>query len=272
MSTGRIAIAAGLGLVGPWVCACGLDSSGLGHASGTLGTATAPAASTGEDSTGDAEASTTAEPIPTTTATSATSATSATGEDTSSTGDVTDTADLTTGPPPDPCLDNPPITLMLDAAAATLVPPMTFDTLLDGTGYFYSETANEGAASFEIDLPCGGEFMIWADVYDGEPGPVDIEIIDGDPADAIRIEIGGIATDWLYGCQTPGIDLWSRQALSVNANACITNDRVVLPLVKGAHTLTVTALEAGAHSDGLTPGDVAAVARVFITNVQDVMP
>lgn len=271
MTTGRIAIAAGLGCVWPWVCACGLDSSGLGHASGTLGTATAPATSTGEDDSGGLASSSTSDPIPTTTSTTM-AATTAPSDDTGSTSDATDTADLTTGPPPDPCLDNPPITLMLDAAAATLVPPMTFDTLLDGTGYFYSETANEGTASFDIDLPCGGEYMIWADVYDGEPGPIDTQIIDGDPADAIRIEIGGIATDWLYGCQTPGIDLWSRQALSVNANACITNDRVVLPLVKGAHTLTVTALEAGTHSDGLTPGDVAAVARVFVTNVQDVMP
>lgn len=271
MSTGRIAIAACLEVACPWVAACGLDSSGLGHASGTLGTASVTgsgtSSSTGSDAgdTGEGASSTAADPVTTTTTTPS-------DDTTGSTGDATDTADLTTGAPVDPCLDNPPITLMLDAAAATLVPPMTFDTLIDGTGYFYSEAANDGTASFEIDLPCGGEYMVWADVFDGEPGPIDTQIISGDPADAIRIEIGGIATDWLYGCQTPGIELWSRQALSVNANACITNDRVVLPLVKGAHTVTVTALEGGAHSDGLTPGDVAAVARVFITNLQDVMP
>ncbi len=258
------------------VAACGLDTSGIGNASGSLVSGTTGATS-GADSV---DSSTTAAGTTAhggtegddTTAAATTVNSDPADADTGSSGDDASSSTTTTEPV-DPCADNPPFTLVLEANTAVLTPPMAQGTLLDGTTeYVYGETANAGGASFEVELPCTDEYMVWADVFDGEPGPDDIAFWAGDPADALRIELGGVVTEWTYGCQTAGPGLWSRQAVSTHDFGCLIDDKVVYDLDAGTHTLSIVPLEGGGHTGWIIPGDVAAVERVIITNQLRVQP
>lgn len=246
--------------------ACALDSSGLGSSAGSIGSAGSRATSEGSD--GDAEVSGETQASGEASGESddpSTTTTTPPGE--TSTGDkpdpTDDGGDHTTGV--DPCSAAPPFQLALDANQAVLAGSMAKGGLFDGKVYVYGETAADGSASFAIDLPCTDEYMVWAEVYDAEPGPLDLPLYASDPGDAFEVEIGGIVTEWLYGCQWDVFDTWGTLAVSTSPD-CLSNDKVVMSLVAGQHTLTITPLEGGAHAGGLSPGSVAALSRVIITN------
>ncbi|MFO0631585.1 MAG: hypothetical protein U0168_01905 [Nannocystaceae bacterium] len=253
---------------------CSLDSGGLGHASG-VGSASVGQSDTASSDGGGATSSSGA---------GGSSGTSGTGDgDDGSSGATaasesgTDASTATagessSGAPPDPCLDNPTITVTLQAADATLTGDVMLAAQLDGTQYVYGETASGGTATFDFSLQCAGDYAVWLRVYDGEPG-LDTQIIPGNPADAVRVDVTGLVTDFRYGCQTLGAPFWSWQAVSDNGNACLSNDRVIHSLVAGQHYVELSMLEGGMFSgDGFSPGEVAAVSQIIVTNDLDYEP
>lgn len=248
------------------LAACSLDSSGFGSTAGSVGSA--DSRGTSESSDGGESSSSTAPG--TSEAQESTGAPESTTQPATSDGTTTepqptsdDGHDPTTDA--DPCSAPPPFTLELGADEAVLSGTMALGVLFDGTTYVYGEIAEDGTATFDVELPCGDDYMVWAEVFDAEPGPLDLPLYTSDPGDALRVEIGGVVTQWSYGCQWDVFDAWARLAVSTSPD-CITNDKVVMSLVGGQHTLTIAALEGGEHTGGLSPGSVAAFARVFITN------
>lgn len=254
--------------------ACSLDSSGFGTSAGSIGSAGGPTSSDSGGGSSDTSSETHASDDGESEATTADPATTAPPPTDGSTSDASATSDdgpdITTGA--DPCEMAPPFLLQLDPMQATLSGSMAQGGTLDGRDYVYGETVDdETVATFQIDLPCSDEYMVWAEVYDAEPGPLDLPLYASDPADAFEVSIGGIVTEWRYGCQWDVFDTWGTFAVSISPD-CILNDKVVMSLVAGRHTLAIKPLEGGAHTGGLTPGSVAAFSRVYITNDLDNPP
>jgi hypothetical protein len=253
--------------------ACALDSSGLGTSAGSIGSAGTTTSAEG-DGAGETSSETSASvegASEVTTADVVTTETSPSDDTTSAAAETGDEGpDITTGA--DPCSMAPPFLLQLDASTATLTGSMALGGTLDGRTYAYGETVDaQTMASFAIDLPCSDEYIVWAEVYDAEPGPLDLPLFESDPADVFEVEIGGIVTEWRYGCQWDVFDTWGTFAVSASPD-CILNDKVVMSLVAGQHTLSIKPREAGEHTGGLTPGSVAAFSRVYITNDLDSPP
>lgn len=246
---------------------CSLDSGGLGHASGV-----GSASSVGQQTTAGSEGEGSSAHADTGGSGGGTGDSGAAIDESSggaSTGAQTSDATVeasTSGPPLDPCLDNPTITVTLQAANATLTGDVMLAAQLDGTQYVYGETPMGGAARFDFEVQCADDYAVWLRVFDGEPG-LDTQLIPGNPADAVHVDVTGIATDFRYGCQTLGAPFWSWQAVSNNDNACLSNDRVIHSLVAGQHFVEISMLEGGMFSgDAFSPGEVAAVSQIIVTN------
>lgn len=255
------------------LAACAFDSSGNSQVSGVVSSTTAVGGThdDGSDATSEAIGS------------SGDDAASATGGGSSdpTMADVTTAPDTTGDPtvaessttePIDPCLDHPPQSVTLMADQAALAGDMMLAGLYDGTQYVYAETAGMGTATFSFDLQCPDSFAVWMLVFDREPG-LDTAIVPGNPADSAHVDVTGSATDWRYGCQNLGQTPWSWQAVSVNSDNCLSNERVTYSLSAGSNTITISMLEGGTWSgDTISPGDVAAVKQILVTNDLDFEP
>ena len=188
------------------------------------------------------------------------------GSTSSSTGPADD-GDETTGSPADPCENPPPVTFEIDVTQAMLAAPMQLGDSPSEGPYAYSETAEQGRASFEFQVPCEAEFRAWARVYD--PG-VGVDWLEPGP-DSFFVSVDGEdTTEWWYGCQTADAGAfggaWTWELLMDNPY-CIASDfrRTLSP---GTHLLHLTNREGGAHG----MNNVAAVARVVVTSDPTYVP
>ncbi|MBK8234231.1 MAG: hypothetical protein IPK74_01620 [Deltaproteobacteria bacterium] len=255
------------------LAACSFDSSGKSQVSGVVSSTTA-ASDTNDDgpaSTGGLESSGGAGVSATQGSSSGDAPDDSTAADPDTSGDPTPGGSSTTEPT-DPCADHPPQSVTLMADQATLAGDMMLASLYDGTTYVYAETAGMGTATFAFDLQCADDFAVWMLVFDREPG-LDTALVPGNPADSAHVDVTGAATDWRYGCQNLGAPPWSWQAVSENGDNCISNDRITFALPAGSNTITVSMLEGGTWSGNtISPGDVAAVKQILVTNDLDFEP
>jgi hypothetical protein len=136
--------------------------------------------------------------------------------------------------------------------------------------YAYSEDANAGLVTFEIDVPCDGEYTLWALVYDEDTEP----FVDGGNADSflVRVDTESIL-EWSYGCTTLyQVDPWSYERVQIaSVLDCAAPEPLVFELLAGPHTIAFRNVEPGSHEDA-DPGSVAAIARVALTNVEGYTP
>lgn len=249
-----------------WLGACSLDTSGQGSASGAMpggndddtsseSDGSALDASTGAGS-GQVDGDTAVDP----------SNDASDGATSSSTGPADD-GDETTGPPVDPCESPPPVTFEIDVTQALLAPPMQLGADASEGPYAYSESADEGRASFEFQVPCQAEFRAWARVYD--PG-VGANALDPGPDSFFVSFDGESTTEWRYGCQMADAaafgGAWSWEP--VVENACFFASELRRTLSPGTHLLHLTNRESGDHS----MNNVAAVARVVVTSDPSYVP
>lgn len=231
-----------------------LDTSGLGSGSDAV-----PA---GDDDGASTASSTELEPSTSVGSGQAEGDTTAAGPDEPESSGSVDGDDTTTGPPVDPCEAPAPFTVEIDVTEALLTAPMQLDTSPTEGSYAYSETANQGRASFQFQVPCQAEFRAWARVYD--PG-VGLDALDFSDPDSFRIAFDGEGdTEWWYGCQmvdaAPYGSAWSWEQLM--DNAWCANDELRRTLSPGTHLLHLTNREAG----NLGMASVAAVTRVVVTS------
>lgn len=246
--------------------ACELDTTGQGTGSGAI---VASDTDHAEPTTGGATPS----PEPDT------GAADGTGGSSDGEGPSPDDGDMddTTGAMSESCENPEPVTIDMSVEEATIVSPMRRTTLPGYWSYAFSEETALGRASFEFQVPCPGEFRVFAFVYDSGVG-LDAGTV-GDP-DAYRVAIDDdTPVDWFYGCQTidDGVNghVWTWLPVVSHGLFCKDEDysRTLSP---GVHLLHLTNREAGDHqsSDGTTTyvGDVAAVSRVVITSDPNYSP
>lgn len=262
MSTRASAVVLALG------AACQFDAGGVAAPSNMLGSV---------ESSGDESDETTGSATGTTTA-SVSADEASTDEGPATSGDATGTLDdTTTGDHDngttgvvDECADPPQFVLSIPADQAVLVAPMMLDAQ-NGTPYAYSETAQMGTASFTFEVPCPQQYWFHGFVYDGTPGQWDLSGDNG--ADSYAVEIAGTNAGWFYGCQTGGllVPQWQWQPISSNAGCIIADDKVVVALPAGEHTLTLFNNEAGTNGAD-DPGTAAAIAALVVTNDPNYSP
>jgi hypothetical protein len=152
---------------------------------------------------------------------------------------------------------------------ATLGPGIMTSTH-DYGEYAWSETAEIGLVTFPFEVPCNDSYYLWALVWDEDTSP----FADGGNADSFvtKVDVGS-EFNWSYGCETLfQVSHWSYERVQIAEPLdCSVETPQVFALAPGIHELTLRNLEAGSF-DGDTPGDVAAVARVFVTNDPNYVP
>jgi hypothetical protein len=228
-------------------------------------------------STGETETGTSTAPSDGSTSGNATS--SSTSVDSTTSGDPTassTTEDPSTSGGPgssggiDFCSGPPFFYLGISADEAVLAGGMSEREDEEHGTYVYSEMQDVGIATFTFDAPCNRPYYVWGLVWDDNRDPFD----DFGNADtfAVSVDLGAEVT-WPYGCQTLyQIDPWAYERVqSANAQDCSGATPQQFPLMPGIHEVTLRNVEAGSAGGG-DPGDVAATARLFITDDPDFVP
>ncbi len=146
-------------------------------------------------------------------------------------------------------------------ADATVTPPMQTDTSFSQGEYAFSEISKMGTVEFTFELECPGSFVIWAVVWDAQPGA------HGSDPDSFAVRHdGGLEAAWAYGCQTELLrddEYWSWQQV---------RKRDVISGCVGVSSTYTMALDAGVHTisfrnlEGEEDGDHAGIARILVTN------
>ncbi|HET6582468.1 MAG TPA: hypothetical protein VFG69_03450 [Nannocystaceae bacterium] len=250
--------------------ACRFDAGGVGAPSNMLGSIESSGGDGDDDDTTSTPESSTAsvDAVDDTTDEGPATHDDTTGivDDTTTTGDP---IDGTTGVV-DECADPPQFVLAIPADQANLGPPMMLG-MQDGTPYAYSETAQAGTATFTFDVPCPQQYWFHGFVYDGVPGQWDLSGDNG--ADSYLVSVAGTNAAWHYGCQTGGLfpPLWQWQPISNNAGCIIGDDKLVVALPAGQHTIALVNNEAGTNGTD-TPGSAAAIAVLVVTNDPEYSP
>jgi hypothetical protein len=151
-------------------------------------------------------------------------------------------------------------------ADATVVAPMQTAMSMIGEGlYAFSEIAELGTVTFDVDLPCDDTYYLWGRVWDADAGTGN-----NDP-DSYYVSIdGGNDQTWFYGCQTEGEgDGWSWQIMkagTLNAN-CNSAVDITASLPAGTVQVKLRNREVANFND-----DSAHVARILVTNDANYVP
>jgi hypothetical protein len=281
-------------VVAAFAVACTFDAPGLGGDGGGPGVGPGevagsssdptrpvdPTTGTGDDTggtmgaTGDTRADTTTEAVDAGTESGVddTGATSTGGLDTGTSAPDPDTGDPpgSTGvDPPDPPACNA-YKQVLRVADAEVVPPM--EKVMSGQVeegiVAYSEANELGSVRFQFDAPCEGEYAVWGRVLDQYPGPT------GNGPDTFYFrKDGDFEQIWYYGCQFADDETgyqWKRIAAKIPAFPCDTAEDWRPVLSAGPHTITLRNREGIYYYDN--KGEVAAVARIIVTNVPGFVP
>jgi hypothetical protein len=249
---------------------CSFDAGGIGHAAGlpteamdTGGTSSGSGGGTTIEATSigsDAETSGMVTSASTTTTTGVDDTTGASSESGAPQSE-TSTGEL------DPCDGPPPFHVEIAASDAMLGGTMMLGMLGNGDQYVYSETANDGTATFSFATDCPGEYAIWGLVYDGDPIIVDVG---GQAADRMQVNLGSESTDWRYGCAS-GVVSWNWTSVGTYDEICIPDPKTVYQLEAGDHSVVFVPTEGGTANES-DPGEAAALQRIIITNDLDFSP
>ena len=179
--------------------------------------------------------------------------------------DTADDSGDDSAPPPVDC--DTPFAEIIWAEDAALTLPMSLITASSAIGdpeMARSVVAEEGTITFELSLPCAGEYYVHGLVWDLVPGAW----LNPD-ADSFFVDLGGgDEFVWRYGCQTLGMTrALSWQSLAaLQAQPCnITGVSVVAP-EPGDYTITLRNREAGSQSA------VAAIGALSVSNQSNYDP
>jgi len=198
--------------------------------------------------------------------------TPSTGATTDTDGGAEDeTSDSSTGEPPDAC-DQSPLPFfkqVVNASDAIVIAPMSKrPAAVVGGECVASDVADQGTANFLFSAPCNDEYYVWGHVWDLQPNLPDVS-----KPDSYDVAVdGGGTTEWAFGCQTFGTAPGWRWARIEESTVCIDPDPLRFTTTPGTHTINFYNLEAGASGRGMPPGEVAAIARVMITNDPTYVP
>ncbi|HWB76027.1 MAG TPA: hypothetical protein VG755_13755 [Nannocystaceae bacterium] len=253
------------------VVGCAFDAGGIGHGSGLAdGTETSGTSSSSGGTTIEATTTLGSDAETTGMVTSATTTTTSSTTTDDATGTSSDSgppeSETTTGEV-DPCADPQLVQITLEAADAMLGGSMMLGVLGNGQQYLYTETANDGTATFSFVTLCADEYVIWGLVYDGDPIIVDIA---GQAADRMQVDLGAASVDWRYGCGS-GVLNWNWEYVGTNDDICLADSRTVFDLEPGEHSVVFTPTEGGT-ANTMDPGEAAALQRIIVTNDLDFVP
>ncbi|MEM7154301.1 MAG: hypothetical protein AAF799_15755 [Myxococcota bacterium] len=156
---------------------------------------------------------------------------------------------------------------MLWSEDAMLQSPMTYGVAESAVGspmIALSEVAEEGTISFEVDIPCGGDYRIFGLVWDIYPGAWS-----QDDADSFHVSLGGgDEFRWSYGCQTDGQEnalSWQSLHSAEDDDCTISPVSVEFP-EPGTYVIRLRNLEAGSGSA------VAGIAGLAVSSDWDADP
>lgn len=167
-----------------------------------------------------------------------------------------------TDPQPN-CEDS--VELIVWAEDAALESPMAYGYASEAAGepaVAYSNVAEEGTITFEIDVPCAGTYSVYGLVWDTLPGAW------LDDADSLYFDVEGEEVIWRYGCQTFGqTNALSWQPLAaLQAQPCSVSGVVFEVEEPGVYELSFRNREPGSNSA------VAAIAALALTTDPDLDP
>ena len=198
---------------------------------------------------------------------------------TPSTGDTTDTdggaedesSDTSTGGPIDAC-DMTPLPLftqVITASESIVIAPMSKRAApVPGGECVASEVADQGTANFLFSAPCTDEYFVWGHVWDSQPNLIKVA-----KPDSYDVAVdGGSSTEWAYGCQTFGTAAGWRWIPVEESAVCLDPDALRFTIDPGTHTINFHNREAGDFDQGSPPGEVAAIARILVTNDPTYVP
>jgi hypothetical protein len=273
------------------VAACSFDATGQTGASGGgagvgMTTGTGAVTTTGEPGTsggsgatsgGVGMSGTTAAIDPTTGADSSTGPATTTPPPVTTGGETTTSDETTMAPDPstttgtgdettsggDGCPG--PVKILELVADADLDFPMEFEVSGSGEGTIATSGYSDvGTVEFTVDIPCAGEYAVWARVYDGNPGVHDY----ADP-DSYYVRVdGGAEFTWFYGCQTEDANqAWNWLRTRGVGDDCGDFDDWTLPLAPGPHVIRFRNRESQTNG-----GTRAAIARILVTDDPGYVP
>ena len=158
------------------------------------------------------------------------------------------------------------VELIVWAEDADVESPMTYGYASQAAGepaVAYSNVAEEGTITFELDVPCPGTYSVYGLVWDTLPGAW----IDPD-ADSLYFDVEGEEVIWRYGCQTlDQTNALSWQPLAaLQAQPCSANGVVFEVEEPGVYELSFRNREAGVDSA------VAAIAALALTTDPELDP
>lgn len=188
------------------------------------------------------------------------------GADDGSVGDDDDDDDASDGGSSDPQPDcEEPVELIVWAEDAQLEEPMAFGYASQAAGspaLAYSNVAEEGIVTFELDVPCAGTYSVYGLVWDNLPGAW------LDDADSLYFDVGGEEVIWRYGCQTLGqLNALSWQPLAaLQAQPCLVGGVAFEVEEPGLYEISFRNREAG--SDSM----VAGIAALALTSDPELDP
>ncbi len=167
-------------------------------------------------------------------------------------------------PPPDPSCLGPVPPLLVLVEDADLEFPMIEETSMSGEGKIATSSIPEaGTVEFAFNVPCAGDWLVWARVYDGYKGEQQYE-----PDSFYARVSGGDDFTWRYGCQTAGDpQSWTwKRVRQMTGDQCDETVEWTLPLPVGTHYIRLRNRES--ENNGVR----AAVARVLLTNDPNLVP
>ncbi len=151
-----------------------------------------------------------------------------------------------------------------DAALSAPMALLTDTAAMGNPDVATSEVADSGVATFTVDVPCPGEYLVWGLVWDYWPGAYATD----DPDSHYVAADGGGEVVWRYGCQTnEGDDGLSWQRFEgLQAQPCDTVALVLDVQEAGEHTLSFRNREWGSGSV------VAGISAIILTTEPSLDP
>ena len=167
------------------------------------------------------------------------------------------------------CADPPFFKEIVLAENAFVVAPMQKWTPPGVPGFAATLEDDGGTATFVWTPPCSDTYFLWARVWDLEPGP-----FNGGP-DSLRVGLlDGGETPWNYGCQTATtfIAQWHWLRVQESLSCLFDEDVIEYSTDAGATAFVFTGIEGGTYDAASPPGELAAIARILITNDPSYVP
>lgn len=144
--------------------------------------------------------------------------------------------------------------LAFEAESGTLTTPMTAKTNTSGTSttvYIMSSQANKGTASYSMNVPTGGNYVVWCRVTATNSSSESFIVsMDGGPQDIFdAVLTGNYSSSWVWSVVN------GRGGTNAPASAAGTINPRIFPLTAGSHTLLIQARQKNTLLDKLLVTD-----------------